>query len=344
MGERTVWGIHMGRHHGARPIEEGFVSIGWQRVGDLTSLPADREALKRAIVGDYGDQTWLKPGAVPVYAGVLYRFAHEMLEGDVIVYPSKEDRMVNVGVLGPYAYDPSAADSLEAGDSFETAHRRSVRWKAHVPRAEFPQAALNEIGSALTLFQIANNPEPFLAALAGEQVASDEPSDDEAAEATSEEVEERTEDFVLKRLKTAISDERFEHFVAHLLRCMGYHARVTQKSADGGIDVIAHRDELGFEPPVIKVQCKQKLTSVGRPEVQQLMGAVETAEFGLFVTLGSFTREARDAERGRPNLRLIDGQALCELVFTHYDRFEPQWQTVVPLKQRYIPGPPKGEG
>ena len=343
MGERTVWGIHMGRHHGTRPIEEGFVSIGWQRLGDLADLPADRDALKAAIVEHYGDQSWLKPGAVPVYAGVLYRFAHEMREGDVIVYPSKEDRMVNVGEVGAYAFDPNAGDTPD-DDGFETAHRRAVRWRAHVPRADFPQAALHEIGSALTFFQVKNYPDPFLAAFNGEEVGSDNPSDDEAAEAASEEVEERTEDFVLKRLKTAISPDRFESFVAHLLRCMGYHARVTQASGDGGVDVIAHRDELGFEPPVIKAQCKQRLATVGRPEVQQLMGAVETSEFGLFVTLGTYTREARDAERARPNLRLIDGQALCDLVFAHYDDFEPQWQTVVPLKRRYIPGPPKSDG
>jgi len=120
---------------------------------------------------------------------------------------------------------------------------------------------------------------------------------------------------------------------------MGYHARVTQKSADGGVDVIAHRDELGFERPVIKVQCKQTIATIGRPDVQRLVGAVEQDEFGLFVTLGGFSREARDTERSKPQLRLIDGHDLCELVFTHYERFDPQWQTVVPLKQRYIPGP-----
>jgi predicted Mrr-cat superfamily restriction endonuclease len=70
---------------------------------------------------------------------------------------------------------------------------------------------------------------------------------------------------------------------------MGYHARVTQASADGGIDVIAHRDGLGFEPPIIKVQCKQTLSTNGRPDVQKLYGAIEKEEKGLFVTLGSFS-------------------------------------------------------
>lgn len=138
--------------------------------------------------------------------------------------------------------------------------------------------------------------------------------------------------------RRSLEAAREPHFIAHQLGCMGYHARVTQKSADGGVDVIAHRDELGFERPVIKVQCKQTVATIGRPDVQRLLGAVERDEFGLFVTLGDFSREARDTECSKPQLRLVNGQDLCDLVFSHYERFDPQWQAVAPLKRRYIPG------
>lgn len=72
------------------------------------------------------------------------------------------------------------------------------------------------------------------------------------------------------------------------------------------------------------MQCKQILQSIGRPEVQQLHGAIEQGEHGLFVTLGGFTADARTFERTKPNLRLIDGQTLVELVYTHYETFEPR--------------------
>ena len=119
---------------------------------------------------------------------------------------------------------------------------------------------------------------------------------------------------------------------------MGYHARVTQASSDGGIDIIAHRDELGFEPPIIKVQCKQMLGTIGRPDVQQLHGAIERGEHGLFVTLGTYSPDARTFERTKPNLRLIDGEALIGLIYAHYHKFEPRYQMLIPLKQSYIPG------
>jgi restriction system protein len=125
---------------------------------------------------------------------------------------------------------------------------------------------------------------------------------------------------------------------------MGYHSRVTQASGDGGVDIIAHRDELGFEPPIIKVQCKQITTTIGRPDVQQLHGAVEKEEHGLFVTLGSFSADARTFERTKPNLRLIDGEALIELIYAHYHKFEPRYQMLLPLKRSYTPGTAVGPG
>ena len=333
--EKIIWGVHMGAHHGGRPIEEGYVAIGWPKMGDLGALSDDRDAYKARLADVYPDK---KPGAIPVDAGTLFRFKCEMKVGDFIVYPSKTDRQVNIGeVIGSYEFHPDPA-GLDVDN--ENTHRRPVRWLKSVPRTVFSQSALHEIGSFISLFQISTHAEEFLAALRGEEVVSDA-GDNAEVEAASELVEESTEDFVIRRLKTAMSPERFEYFVAHLLTCMGYYARVTQYSNDGGIDVIAHRDELGFEPPVMKVQCKQVVDSVGRPAVQQLMGAVEQQEFGLFVTLGGYTREAADIERTKPNLRLIDGSTLTELIFQHYDRFEPQWQTLIPLKRRYIPGPLK---
>ncbi|MCG2952841.1 restriction endonuclease, partial [Escherichia coli] len=75
-----------------------------------------------------------------------------------------------------------------------------------------------------------------------------------------------TEDFIIRKLHQNLNGYQFEEFVAHLLECMGYVARITQKSGDGGVDIIAHKDILGFEPPIIKVQCKKTLTSNGLPE------------------------------------------------------------------------------
>lgn len=47
-----------------------------------------------------------KPGAIPNYAGQLFRFVHEMKPGDLVIYPSKRDRQVHLGrIEGGYEYD-----------------------------------------------------------------------------------------------------------------------------------------------------------------------------------------------------------------------------------------------
>jgi restriction system protein len=162
--------------------------------------------------------------------------------------------------------------------------------------------------------------------------------DEATADEVSTQFEESAEDFIIKRLKAKLSPHEFEKFIAHLLTCMGYHARVKQRSADGGIDVIAHKDELGFEPPIIKVQCKQTLDQIGRPAVQQLHGAIEHGEHGLFVTLGTFSPDARTYERSKPNLRLIDSSDLIGLIYSHYDTFDPSYKVLLPLHKTYRPG------
>jgi restriction system protein len=219
-------------------------------------------------------------------------------------------------------------------------NRWPVNWLASVEREAFSQDALYEAGSFLTLFKISNYAEEFLAALSGQPqaLARDEHESREVAASLAEQFAESTEDFVIRQLKSAQTPYEFEHFVAHLLQCMGYHARVTKASGDAGIDVIAHRDELGFEPPLIKVQCKQTLGTNGRPDVQKLYGAIEKDEKGLFVTLGSFSADARTFEQTKSNLRLLDGKELVDLIFTHYDRFEPRYRALIPLKRAYSPG------
>ena len=189
-GVHTIWGIHMEWDDATSPQETKDIAIGWAELGDLNALPSSRDAFKAAFAKAYPTD---KLGAVPVKAGVLYRFAKEMTTGDVVVYPSKADRLVNIGLVeGKYTFLPSV--------NSEYPHRRSVAWKVHAPRAQFSQSALYEIGSAITLFQISNNAEEFLAALEGKPFKAADVDAVSAVEIAVQ-AEEGIEDFVIKRLK-----------------------------------------------------------------------------------------------------------------------------------------------
>ena len=327
-----VWGIHMGEHVGFDPIENGYVAIGWHQLGDLNAIGASREKIKSALGENIAYE---KPGAIPVHAGVLYRFLEEIQIGDIIIYPSKVDRQVNIGkVTSDYRYVKS--------DPHGYPNQRSVEWLASCPRTDFKQTALYEIGSAMTMFKVRTHANDFLIKIGlneglPEVEVDDEPDDESATENISVQADLTTKDFIIKRLYNQIDHYEFEHFVGHLLECMGYKARVSQQSGDGGVDVIAHKDTFGFEPPILKVQCKQITSNSGEPEASQLLGTLGEGEYALFVNLGSYTKAARNLERNKARLRLIDGEELAKLVMAHYDNLSPKYRTLLPLKQIHVP-------
>ena len=74
--------------------------------------------------------------------------------------------------------------------------------------------------------------------------------------------------------------------------------------------------------------------------MQTLHGAIEQGEHGLFVTLGGFSQDAKTFERSKPNLRLINGENLTELILNHYESFETRYKMLLPLKRIYVPRPP----
>jgi len=327
--ETTIWGIHGGKGGDADSLflRGHCIAIGWAKMGDLGKLAADREAFKSRVAEVFPDA---KAGAIPNNAGQLYRFVHEMKPGDLVVYPSKRDRQIHLGhINGPYRYDPAKEEGYP--------NIRPVKWLKAVPRTRFSQGALYEIGSAMSLFQVKNYADEFRTALEDRVPTAPPVSQDETVALVAEEIEETTRDFIIKRLAQELKGHPFADLVAHLLGAMGYRCRVSPPGTDEGVDIIAHRDELGFEPPIIKVQVKSSEGNVGDPAVSALYGKVGAAEFGLVVALGSFTPQAKSFARSKTNLRLIDGEEFVRLLLQHYDQFDSRYKGLLPLKRVFVP-------
>ena len=113
----------------------------------------------------------------------------------------------------------------------------------------------------------------------------------------------------------------FEQLVVELLVKMGYGGsrrdageRIGQ-TGDGGIDGIIKEDRLGLD--TIFIQAKRWQGSVGRPEIQKFVGALQgqRAKKGVFITTSSYTAEATDyATRIDTKVVLIDGRQLAGLM------------------------------
>jgi restriction system protein len=252
-----------------------------------------------------------------------------MKVADLVVYPSKRDRKIHIGrVEGNYQHDPTTEPGYP--------HTRAVKWLKEVPRTHFTQGALYEIGSAMSLFLVKNYADEFRAVLEGTAVVTPVQQDETVA-VVAEDIGETTRDFVLKQLAQEMKGHPFADFVAHLLNMMGYRTRLSPEGPDGGIDIIAHKDELGFEPPIIKVQVKSGEGSIGDPIVSALYGKVSAGEYGLLITLGSFTTQAKTFAKSKSNLRLIDGDELVKLIFEHYESFDSRYKGLLPLRRVYVP-------
>lgn len=332
-----IWGIHMPVWVNDDPVDTGRAYIGWPRVGDILQIPGNREAYKDAVARAYPDK---KPGAIPVDAGTLFRFVHEIQAGDMVVYPSKHNRMVNIGrTTGRRWYQPQPDNGED-----DMPNCLGVEWLGQYPRDNFSQAALNEIGSFITLFAVRSNGSEFLAKVGVQppKVAPAAPvddiplPDDEVSQKVTKVAEESAADFIIRRLHTLLSGHDFEHFVAHLMECLGYITRVTQKSGDGGVDVIAHTDPLGLQPPIIKIQCKRQTLPVGEQLVSQLLGTLGAGEYALFVTLGSYSAPALARERNTPQIRLIDGKQLVGMIQEAYPKMSHKYRQIIPLRQIYV--------
>jgi len=329
MTEPVLWGIHAGKAGHADSLFKSrkVIALGWKGTQDLSSLPAEREAFKahyRATFPDAGS------GNVNASASQLYRFVHELQTDDLVAYASPVDRQVHLGrVTGAYRFVADAPGGY--------CHQRTVEWLKHVPRTRYSQGALYELGSALSFFQVKNYAEEHHAILAGEKPAVEVEEKDETVGLVVSEIRQGTRDFVLKTLTRELKGHPFTHFVAHLLETMGYHTRTAPPGPDGGVDIIASRDELGFEPPIIKVQVKAGEGSIGNATVASLYGNIGNGEFGLFVTLGSFTKAAQAFGKDKGNLRLIDSDELTELVLERYDQLDAKYKGLLPLQRVFIP-------
>ena len=123
---------------------------------------------------------------------------------------------------------------------------------------------------------------------------------------------------VMHQTILALDPSAFERLTKRILREIGFvQVEVTGKAGDGGIDgkgIVKIQDVLSYH---IVFQCKRYSGSVGPGAVRDFRGAmVGRADKGLFITTGTFTREAtKEATRdGASPIDLIDGDDLVEML------------------------------
>lgn len=118
----------------------------------------------------------------------------------------------------------------------------------------------------------------------------------------------------------------FEKLVVELLVKMGYGgsqreaARAVGRSGDEGIDGIIDEDRLGLDSIYLQAKKWNKSASIGRPEIQKFVGALQgkRAKKGIYITTTTFSIGARDyASNIDTKVILIDGSRLTDLMIDY---------------------------
>lgn len=140
-------------------------------------------------------------------------------------------------------------------------------------------------------------------------------------------------DDLLQRV-LSLSPARFEMLVIQLIVRMGYGgsfeevSQLLGKAGDEGVDGVIKEDVLGLDNVYIQAK-RWTQGSIGRPEVQSFVGALQGkgANKGIFITTATFTKDAWQYAESLKGIKvvLIDRDKLLDYMIrynvgVHVDR------------------------
>lgn len=317
-------------------LEQGLVVIGWKEVPDLSTFKS-REELTSVCRDVYPDA---KPASLSISVGQCWAFRERIRVGDLVALPLKRHAAVAIGrVTGPYNYRPDLPP-----DAY---HTHSVTWiRKDVPRIAFDPDILLSLNGLQTVFQIQREQaeQRILATASGGQVPpSRTPSKGADSKALDEpqpifDIEEYARDLIRTHIARKFRSHELARLVDALLKAQGYQTHVSPPGPDGGVDIIAGRGPMGFDPPRLCVQVKSSDQPLDVRPLRELSGVMKTfgAEQGLFVSWGGFKQSVRtEAHKQYFEIRLWDAGNLMDVLLEYYDQLPADLKGELPLKRMW---------
>lgn len=87
------------------------------------------------------------------------------------------------------------------------------------------------------------------------------------------------------------------------------------------------------------MQVKSQDSDIKETTIQSLKGAMSEGDYGLFVTLSNYTKNAQKYLDSTPIIRGINGTELVDLILKYYEDLSEKYRKMIPLKMVYIPVP-----
>jgi len=324
----ALWLVRAGKHgeNEDLALKEKIAVIGWDDLPDLSGL-LSRDELIELLQKTYPDA---KRKTLINFASQIWPFVREMKEGDLVALPSKRRPVIYFGrVKGPYRYMPQNPEGAK--------HTRPVEWFAEIPRDKLDQDLLYSLGAFMTVCRIQRNnaEERIKRILENKPLQTREVEDIEPPA----DLEEHALDLIRQHIARKFKGHRLAYLVEAILQAGGYITHRSPEGPDGGVDIVAGRGPLGFDPPLLAVQVKSGDSPVGTQDLNQLRGAMRkfNARAGLFVAWGGF-KSSVEKERSQAffEIRLWSANELIQSLLANYEKLPDDIQAEIPLKRIWI--------
>jgi restriction system protein len=120
----------------------------------------------------------------------------------------------------------------------------------------------------------------------------------------------------LARRLQQIDPYEFESFISKRWEKMGWEARTTSGSGDGGKDVVAMKKSPVEQTHCIQAKRNAETNPVGVDDIRNygyLINQDPSCDVAILVTTGRFSSQAEN-ESDKHNIRLIDGEDLADII------------------------------
>ena len=327
----AIWLVRAGGH-GEREeaaLEKGMVVLGWDDLPDLSAIKSG-EALAQLLKDTYPDEG---PNKLSNWNGQLWAFRERIQKDDLVILPLKRRSAIAIGrIAGAYSYQAEGTDGY---------HKRPVKWlRTDIPRTAFDQDLLYSFGAFMTVCQISrNNAELRIkAVLEGKKVSGDGDQIDADGPVPTD-IPQYAEDRIRAFVEQKFKGHGLARLVDAVLQATGYTTAVSPPGPDGGVDIVAGRGPMGFDPPRLCVQVKSSSGPVNVEVIQRLHGSMKSvgADQGLLISWGGFNAKVPIEERNQFfSIRLWDSGDLIQALLENYEKLYPDIQAVLPLKRIWV--------
>jgi restriction system protein len=328
--ENRVWVVRCSDFDADHIKNKKSIFIGWTEIDDLKKYRMDdedktREKIKAALREKYAQDGEITEGWIKISAGQLYRFAFEIKNEDVVLTPIKGTDTILIGkIRGEYEYVSNG----------EYPHIRKVDWIKGISRGDLSVPARNSTGAISTVFSLDEHLDEIKNIMEGKTI---EISPNEEVEEIAQflgDTEAKARGLIVDMLNV-LDGYEFQSIVAAVLRARGYRTEESPIGRDEGVDIVAYSDDIGLAP--IKIQVKHRKGAMSGPEVRSFIGTLQRGDKGgLYISTGGFTTPAQKAVRGHV-IRLLNVEDFVDWLLESYEKLEPEFKAMVPLKKIYMP-------